>query len=475
MWDVIVIGAGISGCFIAHELSKYECRVLLIDKESDVANESTMANSAIIHAGEDPKDGTLKAELNVKGSRMYEQICKDLKVEYRKTSAFVAATNAEEVASIEELQDRAKRRGIPSEMLGREEAIAKEPQLSDQVIQVLELPTTAVIYPWEVANALAEEAVINGVEVRLSEEVSAIEKRNAEGFLIKTNHGEYTTRYVINAAGVFADRIAEMVMGKAPFQITARRGEYYVTDRLKKPFVSRVIYPAPSQVGKGILSTPTVHGNLLMGPDSVPIEEKDNHGCTRQGLDYVRTGLSKTVKNPPFDKVVRNFAGLRASGNRGDFYIKEEENIEGFVQVACIDSPGLSCAPAIAKMVVEDIILAKCSYEKKKDWHHRRPPVVLREMTDQEKNEMVKVDSRYGKIACRCEQVTEGEIVDCINRPMGAKTVKGVKKRVRPGMGRCQGGFCEPLVVEILARELGVDQKEICYDSPGSELFLEEI
>lgn len=471
MFDVVIIGAGICGCFLAHTLSKYDCKVMLVDKENDIANESTMANSAIIHAGEDPADGTLKAVLNVRGSRMYEDICRELRVSYRKTSAFVVATNEEENGSLVELVRKAKERSIPVQRLSREEALALEPNLADGITQVIELPTTAVVYPWEVSNALAEESVLNGVEVHLNEQVMAIEAVAQKHYLVKTNKGSYETGYVINAAGIYADRIARMVMKESPYEVIPRVGEYFVTDRWNKPFVNRVIYPAPSKVGKGILATPTVHGNLLMGPNSVPMPGREDVGCSREGLEAVKTGLKKIIKNPPYQKVVRNFAGLRASGNQGDFYIKEEEAYEGFIQVACIDSPGLSSAPAIAELVVNDIICAAKQFGMKKEWNHRRPPILMKQMTEKEKNAFVRENPAFGRVVCRCETVTEGEIIDCIRRPLGATTVKGVKKRVRPGMGRCQGGFCEPLVVEILARELGISQMEVCYDQPGSELL----
>lgn len=474
MTKVVIIGAGISGCFISHALSKYECEVTLIDKENDIANESTMANSAIIHAGEDPADGTLKAKLNVLGNRKYEEICKELGVEFKKTSAFVVATTKEEEESIEALAQRAEKRGIPVCRLSRSEALSKEPNLSEYVTKAVELPTTGVVYPWEVALALAEESVINGVSVKLSEEVKEI-KKTETGFLVKTNKNIYEADYVINAAGVFADQISKMVLGQSPYEITARKGEYYVTDRLTKPVVSRVIYPAPSKVGKGILATPTVHGNLLIGPNANALEDKEDISVTKSALDQIKQTITKTVTNIPYDKVIRNFAGLRASGNQGDFYIKEEENAKGFIQVACIDSPGLSSAPAIADMVVQEIMKADETLPKKTNWVHRRMPVKLKHMTVEEKNELVKKDSKFGRIICRCETVTEGEIVDCINRPLGATTVKGVKKRIRPGMGRCQGGFCEPLVVSILARELGISKMDVLYDEEGSNLFTEEL
>ncbi len=470
MYDVTIIGAGIVGCFLAHELSKYDCKVLLLDKENDVANAASMANSAIIHAGEDPEDGTLKAKFNVLGSRMYEDICKELQVGYRRTSAFVAATNEEEKKSLSELYRRAVTREVPAELLTKEQAITKEPNLSEDVLEVLELPTTAVVYPWEIAIALAEESALNGVEVKLNHAVTAV-KKEAEGYEVITTKGNYKTRNLINAAGAYADKVAEMVLGESPFVVNTRRGEYFVTDRLTSPVVSRVVYPAPTKVGKGILATPTVHGNLLIGPNAEAVPDKEDVACTSEALNMIRAKIAKTVKNVPFDKVIRNFAGLRASGNHGDFYIKEEEAAKGFYQAGCIDSPGLSSAPAIAEYMVDELMRASEKWSKKETYNKRTPLKLLKYCTEEERKAMVEKNLLYGRIVCRCEQVTEGEILDCIHRPVGATTVKGVKKRTRPGMGRCQGGFCEPLVVDILARELGIDKMDVLYDEEDSNLF----
>ncbi len=474
LYDVTIIGAGIVGCFLAHKLSEYDCRVLLLDKENDVANAATMANSAIIHAGEDPEDNTLKAKLNVLGSRMYEQICEDLHVGYKKTSAFVVATNPEEMQSLAELYRRAVMRQIPAELLSKEQALEKEPNLSDSVLQVLELPTTAVVYPWEVAIALAEESALNGVKVRLNCAVTAVKKENGY-YEVITSKGNYRTNNLINAAGLYSDRIAEMVLGTRPFHVTPRRGEYFVTDRLVSPVVSRVVYPAPTKAGKGILATPTVHGNLLIGPNAEAISDKEDISCTADGLNMIRRAISNMVKNVPFDKVIRNFAGLRASGNNGDFYIKEEETAKGFYQAGCIDSPGLSAAPAIAEYMVEELMGASKRWKKKETYQKRKPMLSPKFCTEEQRQVMVAQNPLYGRIVCRCEQVTEGEIVDCIHRSVGATTVKGVKKRVRPGMGRCQGGFCEPLVVDILARELGIDKMDVLYDEADSNLFKEDL
>ncbi|MEI8199170.1 MAG: NAD(P)/FAD-dependent oxidoreductase [Eubacteriales bacterium] len=484
MYDVCIIGAGIVGCFLAHDLSMREIRVLLLEKESDVANGATMANSAIIHAGNDPKDGTLKALMNVRGNRMYEDICRELGVAYTRTSALVVAVSPEEEQTLLERYDRAISRGIPAELLTREEAIAREPNLSSLVTRAMEVPTTGIICPWEVTIALAEEAVLNGVELHLEETVLRIVKNTggpgqSDGdpeFTIYTHDNMYEAKCVINCAGVFADRIYAMVSDKnpIPFAITPRRGEYFVIDKLKVPVVRRVIYPVPSKAGKGILATPTIDGNLLLGPNAQDIDDCEGINNTYEGLSFVREKISKTVQNIPMNKVIRQFAGLRAKGNNGDFLIEEADDVRHFINVACIDSPGLTSAPAISEYVIGKFLAKSFPLDMKNSYSRRRPTVSLRLMSAADRAKLVAEDPAFGNIVCRCEQITEGEILDVIRRPVGARTVKGVKKRARPGMGRCQGGFCEPRVVEILAQELGIPKTDVRYDSPASLLLVGE-
>ncbi|MEG1848318.1 MAG: NAD(P)/FAD-dependent oxidoreductase [Lachnospiraceae bacterium] len=473
MVDVTIIGAGIIGSFLAHDLSKYQLRVLVLEKDSDVANEASMANSAIVHAGHDPKDGTLKAKLNVRGNRMYETVCRDLGVSYQRTSAFVVSTSKEENLILEQLYKQASDRQIPVSFLTGAEAIAKEKNLSETVIRAIELPTTAIIYPWEVAIALMEEAVLNDVTVCLNQEVRMITKSDLY-YEIHTQNQTYQSRYIINAAGVHADDIYRMVSPKHAFRIIPRKGEYYVLDRLPEPLVQRVIYPVPSALGKGVLVVPTIHGNLLLGPNSSITTQKDEKNTTKEALDYVRREVSKTVRNIPMNQVIRTFAGLRPTGESGDFVIEEAQDAEHFVNVACIESPGIASAPAISEYVLTDILMKQLSMIKKETYQRRTPILDCKNLSQTERKELVKRDKTYANVICRCEQITEGEILDAIRRPLGAKSVKGVKKRVRPGMGRCQGGFCEPRVIDILARELGISALDILLDGEHSTLLMAE-
>ena len=473
MYDVLIVGAGITGCFLADELSRYELSVAVLERENDVACGSTMANSAIIHAGNDPEEGTLKARLNLEGSRSYEDICKRLHVPYKKIGSFTVASGSGEEKVLAALFDRAKARGIEARLLSGDEARVLEPTLSKSVTQALELPETAVIGPWETAEALMEEAVLNGVQLFLNREVTGIFRRE-EGFVVETAGGEeFPARIVVNAAGLYADELYGMVSGgrrlrgtDSPLEITPRRGEYFVLDKLEKPLVSRVIYPVPGKLGKGVLAVPTVHGNVLLGPNSMDMDDKEGIDNTREGLDYVKSQLGRILEQVPYGKVIRNFAGLRAKGNTGDFIIEESPEAPGFINAAGIESPGLSSAPAIASYIRKEIIRTELlapgfTWKEKKEYRHRKPPIVMAELSEEERNAVIKADPAYGRIVCRCEQISEGEVAAAIRKLVGAVSIKGVKKRVRPGMGRCQGGFCQPEIVKLLARELGIDEDEV--------------
>ena len=474
MYDVVIVGAGISGCFIARDLSRYQLSVAVVEKANDVANGATMANSAIVHSGHDPKPGTLKAKLNVEGNRMYEDICKELHVDFQRVGAYVVASCEEQLPHLEELYNQAKERNVPVEYVEREELFASEPNITKSAVRAISLPSTGIIYPWEVAIALMENAIENGVELFLNEEVKSIDKKDSS-YVVHTSTKELEAKVVINCAGVYADEIYKMVSDNVGFEITPRKGEYFVLDHTNKPLVNRVIYPLPSAKGKGVLVVPTTHGNILLGPNSDVINDKSAINNTKEALDYVKRELPNIVENIPMGQVIRNFAGLRPTGTTGDFIIEEAKDAKNFVNVAAIESPGLASAPAISKYVIDTIVSNLIDLKEKDNFKSERAPYVdLKKLSIEERNELVKKDPRFARIVCRCEQITEGEIVAAIHRPCGATTVKGVKKRIRPGMGRCQGGFCEPLVVDILSRELGKSKMEICLDSPESKLFVQK-
>lgn len=469
MEDVIIIGGGIIGSLIAYNCSKYHCNVTLLEKDNDIANKTSMANSAIIHAGYDPEDYTLKAEMNIRGARKYPSLCRELKVDFKQIGSMVVACNDEEVETLERLHKQAEKRGIKTTLMNIDEIRSKEKNISDNVIKALYCRQTGIVTPWKVAIAAMETAMANQCKCELNQEVMEIIKTD-QGFLVKTQDREYESKMVINCAGLYADKINEMVTHRKDFTITPKKGEYYVLSKKCRNFVRHVIYPTPNLNGKGVLVVPTVHGNVLLGPNANEQVDKEDTSTSNQGLQFVLDHVSKIVKNVPKSEIVHSFSGLRPVSDRHDFII-EESSVPNFINVAGIESPGLASAPAIAEKVVEDFVVKKFNFQKRMFFAHRVKNVVIAECNNAEKAKYISHNKKYGKIICRCEQVSEGEIVDCIRRKCGARSVMGVKKRVRPGMGKCQGGFCEPLVVKILARELGIPVEDVDYNGVGSKMI----
>ena len=467
MYDVIIIGSGVVGALHARELSKYPLNILVLEKNNDVSMEATLANSAVVHSGHDPKPGSLKAKFNVLGNRMYRQLSKELHVPLLESGGLVVATSPEEELVLEELFVRAGINGLLDEeykILTREEALRIEPNLSDQVTKALSLPTTAVTFPWEMAIAGLENAINNGAQVLLNHEVTDI-SRSDNGFVVHAGGDLFETKTIINSAGMYSAHISEMLHPKF-FTITPRRGEYFVTDN-RFPIVQTVVYPAPGKKGKGILATPMVHGNTLLGPTSNFAAFDAQHKTTPEGLKEVRDNITKTIKHVPFDKIIRSFAGSRPTADVGDFII--EETSPGFINLGGIESPGLTAAPAIAKYVVEELIIPRFSVRPKQDFDPiRRERVKMQELSIKERNEHIQEDAKYGHIVCRCETVTEAEILDAIHRPVGARSMVGTKLRTRAGAGRCQGAFCSLEVLKILSNELQIDPIEVEYKHKGS-------
>ncbi|MBR3891525.1 MAG: NAD(P)/FAD-dependent oxidoreductase [Bacilli bacterium] len=469
MYDVVIIGAGVVGASIARELSKYKLKTLVLDKENDVGNVTSMANSAIVHSGYDPKPGTKKAFHNVRGNSLYDDIAKNLDVEFKRIGSLTCAINEEELEVIEHYLPRAKENNVEVKLLNKEETKALEPFISDNVIASLYAPSAGIINPFELTVALMENAMDNGVTLKLNTEVIDVTRTN-NGYIVKTNDEEIEAKVVINSAGLYSDKVARM-LGIDTFEVKPRKGEYFVLDHFNKPFVSHVIFPTPTAKGKGILVTPTTHGNYLVGPSSEWVEDKEDLSTDKLTLDAVRSKSSTLVNNIPFQYMIRQFSGLRATGSTGDFII---ENHDGFIVLGGIESPGLASAPSIALEVV-DLVKENITLEENKDFNPvRRKINRLSKMSEEERNELIKADPRYGRIVCRCESISEGEVVDAIHRNAGARTIKGVKKRCRPGFGKCQGGFCEPLIVEILARELNKDPMEIKYDTNEAYILQSE-
>lgn len=476
MYDYVVIGAGIVGSFVARELSKYNLKALVLEKENDVANVQTLANSAILHSGHNPEPNTLKSKLCLWGNKLYEEIEDELCLQILETGAYVVAHNKNEEQKLLDLVETTKANNVTEyEILDYKEAVKSEPNLAKSITKVLSLPTTKVTYPWDVAFACMENSIINGVEFKKNSEVTNIIKTK-NGYMVTINNDEvFETKYVINATGVDTDDIAAMIEEKVSFKIKPRRGEYYVLDKRVKGFVNHVLYPLPTDLGKGVLLTPQIHGNILVGPNSKYVDDKHRTNNTPAGLAFVKNNAKSLADNVPFHQIIRSFAGIRASSDRDDFVIEESKEAKGFYHLAGIDSPGLTAAPAIAKYLVDDVMKVKEQYTVYKDFNpirDRKPE--FNSLEYEQQLELINEDSLYGNIICKCERITEKEVLDAINGPLGSNTIKGVKKRCRAGAGLCQGGYCEEKVYKLIVRETNSSPLEVCYDGTKSKMFVSE-
>lgn len=489
MADVIIIGAGVTGAAIARELSRYERDILVLERESDVCEGTSKANSGIVHAGHDALPGTLKARLNVEGNRLMEQLSVDLDFPFKRNGSLVVTFEEEGKEGLNKLLERGKKNGVEGlRIIESEEVKAMEPNLSGKVKAALYAPTGGIVCPFGLNIALAENACENGVEFKLNTTVQKIEKippQKAAGeraagekavhtvcmYRVHTDKGCFEAPVVINAAGVYADVFHNMV-SENKIRITPRRGEYCLLDRKEGGLVSATVFQLPTKMGKGILVTPTVHGNLLLGPTAVNIEDKEGVNTTAEGLYRVLKQAAESVENLPVRSVITSFAGLRAHGNfdkegheikngSSDFLIGEAADAPGFIDAAGIESPGLTCAPAIGVYVAELVQDIYPAPVKKAFKATRKGVPSMSLAADEEKQRLIQENPAFANVICRCEQVTEGEILAAIHRPLGAVTLDGIKRRTRAGMGRCQAGFCSPKTIEILARELGKDMEEI--------------
>ena len=454
MFDVVIIGAGVVGTMTARTLTSYGLNVCVVEKANDVAMGATKANSAIVHAGFDAKEGSLKAKLNVRGSEMMADVARELGVKYINNGSLVIGFNDEDKKTIEELYARGVKNGVKRlSVITGNEARTIEPSLSEKVCCALYAPTGAIICPYELTIAAMGNAMDNGASLKLESEVISIKKEN-DLFNVETTKEIIKARIVINAAGVHSDTIAKMI-GDDSFSIVPRRGEYILLDREEGDLVQHTIFRTPSKMGKGILVSPTVDHNLLLGPTSVDIDDKEDTRTFKNGLDLVIKEAKENVNGVKINKTITSFCGLRATGSTGDFIINMP--LKGFVNVAGIESPGLSSAPAIAEYVAE--LIKEAGFElKKSDSFNpiRKNMHYFKEASIEEKNEIIKKDNAFGKIVCRCESITEGEILEAIRTNPRPNDLDGVKRRTRAQMGRCQGGFCMPYIIELLAREQNV-------------------
>lgn len=496
MYDVIIIGGGVVGCAIAHELSQYRLSVALLEKHSEVCEGSSKANSAIVHGGFDAKPGTLKARLNVRGNELIRRLAPQLQFHFKQIGSLVVAFSDEDMEEVKKLYERGIANGVPElEIWDREKTLAEEPNLSPETKGALFCGTAGIVCPFGMTYAFIENAVENGVELICDAEVTGIQKidediqhaptqdtdvhavtaqtsAQAPTFSVTTSQGVFTARYVINAAGLYADKIAAMI-GDYDYTINPRKGEYRVLDKVCGDLVHHVIFQAPTKMGKGVLVTPTYDNNLLAGPTAQDVDDREDTSTTLAGLNKIDSSAKKSVPALDFRKTIRTFTGVRARPSTGDFMIYASKHTKRFIHVGGIESPGLSSAPAIAEYVAELLQYAGAELIKKPQVVSARKGIrQFSSLSNEERAALIAENPLYGRIICRCETVTEAEIVEAIRRPAGARTVDGVKRRVRPGTGRCQGGFCTPRVLEILSRELQLPMENIAKSDRGTEIVL---
>jgi len=470
-YDIIIIGAGITGCMTAYKLARYRLRVAVVERSADIAMGATRANSAIVHAGFDPEPGTLKAKLNANGCMQIREIARILNVSYKNNGTLVLGFSEEEMDHVGQLMDWGKQNGVPDlELLNAEELAALEPNVSANALGALRAPTAGIVCPYGLAIAVAENAALNGTDFYFDFPVTKID-RTETGFSVSDGKTTLSARYVVNAAGTHAEDIAA-IAGEQDFPAKSlpRRGEYMLLDKTVGGMISHTLFAVPGKLGKGIILSPTVDGNLIMGPNA-HLVDKDDTSTTADGLAEITRGASRLVDRLDTRAVITQFAGVRPNCVLGDFYLKPSEQIPGLLHLAGIESPGLASSPAVADYAVNLLTEMGLELTERENYIPTRPDQPkFTELSDEEKRALIEKNPAYGKIICRCETITEGEIIDAIRRPLGARNLDMVKRRTRAGMGRCQGGFCSPRVAEILARELGIPMDKITKN--GGESYI---
>ncbi len=470
MYDVAIIGCGISGASIAYYLTKYRLSVAIIERCNDVCMGATRANSAIIHAGYDPIPGSLCAKYNVRGTELAGEICKKLDVPYNKLGSLVVAFSEKELETLNVLFDRGMKNGVPDmQILNQDELRKMEPQISDSALGALYAPTAAIVNPWEYGLAMAETAVRNGAKLMLNTEVKDINK-SGEGYTIVTNGETVEAKYVINAAGVYSDDIHNMV-AEPTFKITPVAGEYFLLDKVEGSRANHVIFQCPNELGKGVLVSPTVHGNLIVGPNAIDSEREDTTTKT-SSLDFIRQAAGKSIPTINYRENIRNFTGVRPNADTEDFIIGFAA--EHFIDVAGFKSPGLSAAPAVAEDIVNMLADDGLEMVKNEGAIDSRKHIRFKHLDEEDKNRLITENPTFGRVVCRCETITEGEIRAALNSPIPPVSLDGIKRRAGTGMGRCQGGFCGPKVLEIMAKTKKISYEDVIQDGNGSYILTGE-
>ena len=460
IYDVVIIGGGVTGCCIARTLSKFDLKIALLEKEADIASGTSKANSGVVHAGFASPREYLKRDMCIRGNKLYNQAVEELNFSFQRIGSFVVALEDSQIKKLEEQRREGTQDGVPGleVILDKEKIKYMEPNITDEVVGVLHAPTAGIVSPYGMTIALADNAAMNGVKFFRNQKVSKIIHQNYT-FTVKTKNKEFKASNVINAAGLYGSKISKMV-GLDYFTITPRKGEYILFDR-NAMHLNKILFPTPTKISKGILVCPTVSGNTFVGPNAQNITDKKDTSTTEAGLKEILEGGKKLVPKLPVRASIRNFAGLRAVSDNYDFII-DNTDVYGFINVVGILSPGLTSCYAIAERVVEFLELLGVNTKVKDDYNPIRPkPESFKDFTKKELDNKIKEDPTWGRIICRCETIPEKEILNAIHSPVGATTLDGIKFRCRPGMGRCQGGFCRPRLIEILSRELNTPYEEV--------------
>lgn len=471
--DVVVIGAGAVGCAIAREFSKYRLRVVVVDMRDDIGGNASKSNSAIIHTGYDATPGSLESQLVVAANPMYDQLVKELDVPFKRVGAILPAFTDEQFFQLPAIKEKAfLNRVYDVEYLSAEELREKEPELNPEVRGGLYIPRESIIDPFILVQALAENAYANGVEFQLNTEVEDIRVENGRVCEVITSNGNIETELVVNAAALFCDRIAAMV-GKANYKVVARRGQFYILDKNTSCKVQTIVLPIPTKITKGKLMCPTIHGNMLVGPTAEDLSDKQDVSTTEEGLNSIFEDVKKMIPNVNIRDTITQYSGLRPNRNPEGLHVDCYSDLGGYINLSGVRSTGLTLSIAIAKYVAEKAREIGCTMVLKENFiRERRGIPCFHEMTQEEKDEIIRKNPLYGNIVCRCETITEGEIMEAIHRPLGARTMDAVKRRVRAGMGRCQAGFCGPKVLEILAREWHIPTEEVNKNLEGSYMVI---
>jgi glycerol-3-phosphate dehydrogenase len=468
-YDAAIIGGGVIGCAIARELARYDLSICVIEREEDVCSGTSKSNSAIVHAGYDAIPGSLKARFNVEGNHLMGELSEELDFSMVRNGSLVLCFSEDDVPALKELYEKGVKNGVPGlSILSGDEVRAMEPNVTDTVVAALYAPTGGIVCPFGLTIALAENACDNGVEFLFNTEIKDIEKTE-KGYDLKSEEEIIHATYLINAAGVYADVFHNMVSEEKK-HITVRKGDYCLLDKEAGTHVSHTIFQLPGKMGKGVLVTPTVHGNLLIGPTAINVEDKEGVGTTANELSDIMEKSAWGVKNIPLRQIITSFSGLRAHEDGDDFILGEVSDAAGFFDAAGIESPGLTSAPAIG-VYIAGLVAEKAKASQKENFKSTRKGILdPQKLSFEDRAELIKKNPQYGTIICRCEGVSEGEIVDAITRTLGAVSLDGIKRRVRAGMGRCQAGFCAPKTMEILARETDRTLEDICKNRPGSNI-----